>query len=1768
MEALKALKRSLGGHKGQFKIALMSYNSIVAVTPLPTYTALEQAYSKVCNRIESTFTACDSIMTMLCECTDKNIDVDAENKEVETYMETLINERSKIESSFVELQTKYKSTEVVAETVAPAPKTDTKPRVRVASISVPPWNGNKADFYTWKQKFLHIMKEAGYTDDLTQVCYLQEKDTLPSEYQSLITDCTDMNEAWDRLQERIPKDTIKFEVIGQFRNLQSLSEDRSPAQLRDFANEISMFCRRMSDLGLTEENYNCIAMQDIYDRLDPTTTLNYLSRNELKRELGQPANEDIKSLCSFIRSEATTLELAGSTKSAKKVNFLHNTDLDDKQKVGKAKCQLGCPIKHRFIECEQYMEKTTEQHIKVLRVMSRCFICLGVGHVADTCTRKNDNNWLCRLCSQQNHHWTVCSTKPSESNLNVNATLFEQKNNSCTNIEPSIACECDTQTAVNSMNHKKAKDYSPVVLVEVLTSPGVWKNAKCLLDGGSNWSLVRTGFTESAELEDIGPSTARFGVAGGGVHNEEGIVHDFNIRIRGKGRTDAYNIIATGIRKPCFDTPRISPSTFTENPHLQEEKSTIYVNGGEIDILIGSDYGCLIQSEGNTRAATDPDNHPSIAHTRLGNHLYSGLSPQTRNVNNHEIQLNYIKAVEEIQLNKFFYNDILGVKPTSMCVCSDKEVAEAAFIKHVKQTTHINSDGRVSTAIPWKPGFPENLPNNYERAYDVMMKMENRLEKEELEIHNELIQELLNNRFVRILNSEETSNAQQEPGWYLNTNVVERPDKTSTKFRLVFNSAAKYKGVCLNDAMEKGPDYLNSMFSCFIKWRKDAVAINGDIKKMFNQVVLAEKDRRYHRFLWRFGNKDSDVFIFEWERLLFGDKGSPDLAASAIKLLADENKHTLPLGSDILNTSTYVDDITHSEPNDERAINAMEETDSILSKGKFIIKTWNSNSVTVNCNPEMIVDILGHQWNKNTDTIILRFKDLENVDQFTKRAALKCSSKCWDLAGLPFPVIIKYRIDLQRIWLEGYGWDEILPSDHQEIWQSNLKEMQSLEIEINRCLRPAGTIGLPQIHAFADAGDHAYGACVFIRWKTTEGIYVKLVSSKAFVAPLKQKTTPRLELMGAIAMSRLTTMILSALNFEIEFKKFWIDSEIVLWWLMSQSCKFKPFVSTRIQEFQDAHSNWKEEINYVPSEINPADCLTKPIDIEHLKPWQDGKFHNFFSLPTEQFPKQPDFQTVKPQLPPSLFEEKAVTKITQGKRRRTVNNIHAFAVMDRQENPTFDEQIALNFSSWNKLVRSLAYLLQSLRNESFPTQVCLTPQELSTSQSMLFLICQRTLQNDINETKQRFHKFSLVEDPSGVIRVQGRLEKSSLPDEVKNPILLPGEHPITRLLAIHHHRLLLHQGYRVVLANLANLGIMIGSGMELLKSIASRCLFCRIRRRKLLEQRMGQLPNFRVQVRMPPFTSVALDFFGNLKIKLTKNSSVNGLVMIVTCCTTRCIHLELCLALDTGTFLKAWRRFVSTRGVHPHLAFSDNGGAFQGAHQMISDWIMEWDRELIEREMANNGTKFDFDWEFNVPTASHMNGVVESLINSVRKGLDATIINYTKTSLTFEDWATVLSEITYVINSRPLFPDGDPLEMSCITGNSLLHPHGQPQVPQLVPSEPTNLRDMLRVVQGKTDVFWETWIRHMPPQLICRNKWFHTRNNLEVGDFVINLEPGMKGKCAPRSQWKKGIVTAVHPGADGLVRSVTIRDANRTELVRPIHKLCLIATRGELEEDD
>ncbi|KAK2193593.1 hypothetical protein NP493_11g06017 [Ridgeia piscesae] len=150
------------------------------------------------------------------------------------------------------------------------------------------------------------------------------------------------------------------------------------------------------------------------------------------------------------------------------------------------------------------------------------------------------------------------------------------------------------------------------------------------------------------------------------------------------------------------------------------------------------------------------------------------------------------------------------------------------------------------------------------------------------------------------------------------------------------------------------------------------------------------------------------------------------------------------------------------------------------------------------------------------------------------------------------------------------------------------------------------------------------------------------------------------------------------------------------------------------------------------------------------------------------------------------------------------------------------------------------------------------------------------------------------------------------------------------------------------------------------------------------------------------------------------------------------------------------------------------------------------------------------------------------------------------------------------INSRPLFPDGpDCVGSPAITGNDLLHPFRQPTVPQPEVEDRPNPRDIAKALQQRVHVFWETWLRYMPPHLTARSKCFHPRQNLEVGDLVLLLQPGLKGGVAPRALWQCAVVSDVHPGDDGLVRKAIVRTADASCKSRPIHKMCLIATSGE-----
>ena len=101
--------------------------------------------------------------------------------------------------------------------------------------------------------------------------------------------------------------------------------------------------------------------------------------------------------------------------------------------------------------------------------------------------------------------------------------------------------------------------------------------------------------------------------------------------------------------------------------------------------------------------------------------------------------------------------------------------------------------------------------------------------------------------------------------WLLPHFPVVRADRTTTKTRIAFDASAKFRGKSLNSEALPGPQLQADMFSIQVRFRKEFVALVGDVSQMYHQLVLTLEDRPLHRFLCRnleFQSKEPDVYEF------------------------------------------------------------------------------------------------------------------------------------------------------------------------------------------------------------------------------------------------------------------------------------------------------------------------------------------------------------------------------------------------------------------------------------------------------------------------------------------------------------------------------------------------------------------------------------------------------------------------------------------------------------------------------------------------------------------------------------------------------------------------------------------------------------------------------------------------------------------------------------------------------------------------------------------
>jgi len=171
-------------------------------------------------------------------------------------------------------------------------------------------------------------------------------------------------------------------------------------------------------------------------------------------------------------------------------------------------------------------------------------------------------------------------------------------------------------------------------------------------------------------------------------------------------------------------------------------------------------------------------------------------------------------------------------------------------------------------AVPWRDERPQ-LPNNLPMARKRLVSTERRLmkDKEVAVAYQQVIDDYLEKKYIRRVPDDERT---PECQWLLPHFPVVRPEKATSKVRIVFDGSAPFEVKSLTTEALAGPKLQSDIFDILVKFRKEWVALVGDISQMYHQLVLFSQDRPMHRFLWRNMEINKEPEEYEFLRFVFG----------------------------------------------------------------------------------------------------------------------------------------------------------------------------------------------------------------------------------------------------------------------------------------------------------------------------------------------------------------------------------------------------------------------------------------------------------------------------------------------------------------------------------------------------------------------------------------------------------------------------------------------------------------------------------------------------------------------------------------------------------------------------------------------------------------------------------------------------------------------------------------------------------------------------------
>lgn len=1667
-------------------------------------------------------------------------------------------ELTKISNEFIENHNSFLKSKILVSHYTSEPTSNTletsffaSERIKgaIPQIKIRPFSGELTEWVEFKATCNSILNDK--VDETHKLQCLKE--SLIGEPRELVSHILPSVGAYDRalliLKNRY--ENTRAIVYNQLRNFSSIEkcETESASSIRRFLNSLSNLLSTMECCNIDTSTWDVMLIFDITQKLD-NKSIKYWE----EKQQGTKNLPNLSEFIEFLETRLTILETTESYFKFRTSNASNKIKMFDKKNPSQKvktfltlKEEYKCPIcssNHLVNRCSKLTTIPPRERKAIIDKLNLCLNCL-YSHETKSCPFKES----CKKCNR-NHHTLLHFEKAT---ANVHTALMETDNNDIElysdndSIDENESKESEFELCHYALSNKHVILATALVPV-ICNQKKIY--LKTLIDQGSTANLISTNACQQLNLRRDKINIPLYGI--GNVKTGQ-IKEKTNLSIGSLHDESFHSSISAFVVNRITEIKPLHSVEMKNWKHLKnlplaDPQFTEY---GKIDLLIGASTFAEIILDGLIKGKI---NEPIAQKTLLG-WIISG---HTAEISNDSVSCNTINIPNEMEeaenlnesLQKFW--EIEKVDEIKCKFSPSERLAEEITVKSFER----HKDGKFIVDLPFTqdPFGSDCFGNSYAAALRRYNAIQKRFDKNQdlRKQYDFNIEEYLTLGHMELV----TNNPRQY--CVLPHHPVIRESSSTTKVRPVFDGSAKTSnGFSLNDRLLVGPTIQPELFDTLLKWRLFKYAISGDIEKMYRQIYVNPHHGNFQCILWKKPGTEK-IQMYRLLTVTFGTASAPYQAIRCLHEVGERIKATKPEIAKIIQSQFYVDDLLCSCETIDQAITIRDELNKCLAEYGFNLRKWKAsdNEILKNIedsekeavlNFQSTFKALGIAWQPATDSFLFKPNKQLEIMCWTKRAVLSEIAKFFDPLGLISPMIIKSKIIMQDLWRASINWDEPIPQKIEVEWKKLYLSMTANNsITVNRWIGYSTTIKSVEMHAFCDASSMAYACAIYLKVEGTDGnIQCNLISAKAKVAPVKVLSIPRLELCGAVTLSKLVKRIQNILSIPNCPIYAYTDSMIVLTWIASHASTWKTFVANRVSEIQEniPPSCWK----HVGTKENPADIASRGMPLEELKIckiWWHG----------------PEFLQVREN---KVINEKngllPLDKVPEHRKKGEVNLI-------RREN--LDENDTINrFSSYTRLLRFTCYAtrwMTSMKTKSRVNKKPITAEEINEAEQKLLKIVQKEeFLEDIILIKQNkcLKKNSLIKtlnpriDATGLLRIQGRVSSPSLSNQ-SSAIILYGKNHLTKLIIRFYHFATQHGGVQLTLQAIRE-KFWILHGRTVVKRIIHSCIICFRFRKCLAKQKMAPLPTFRTE-QIRPFSVVGCDYAGYFEIKtaeIRKASTSKAYVALFICLCTKAIHLELVGDLSTAEFLLAFENFIARRGIPTEL-HSDNGTNFIGAAKEISQMTEKFlsSKNEITKILAEKRIKFK-----TIPArASHMAGIWERMIGSMKFHLKRVLKN---TKLTARKFDHVLKQIEACLNSRPLWAiteendDVDVITPSHFFNFQAINMLPKPDLKHIN----INRMDQYQYLQQIHNDFWKTWSKEYIYQLQSRAKWHTEHTNVKIGQVALIAEDNL-----PPSKWAMGRIVNLLPNKDGLVRVVEIKIRN-TIVTRAIHKLAILPIEKELD---